>query len=65
MKASPGGVTPEGESERFEVNLLEEELAMPSAARARDIGHEPSGPSSIFHHQHVLVSGTCAWRNAL
>ena len=37
VSATDGGLTPEGESEKFVVNLLEEEPSMPNAARMLEI----------------------------
>lgn len=51
VAASAGGLTPEGKSEKFTVNLLSEEPDMPSAGRMLEIlaeilSRKPSSSSS-------------------
>ena len=63
VPAAAGGLTPDGTSEKYTVNLLDEEPTMPSASRMLEILAE--NPVAQAHHQHAFVLGTRSWREAV
>ena len=66
IKAKGGGLTPDGNSEKFNISLLDEEPQMPSAARMLEIlAENPVAQAIFFYLEHAAILGTCTWSDAV
>ena len=66
IKAKGGGLNPDGNSEKFNISLLDEEPQMPNADSMLEIlAENPVAQANFFYLEHATILGTCTWSDAL